>query len=91
MWITWRIIFFIKYSGYYIELLTLATIKVLAISKSKILKYENGGNVPVVVLIHCNIVNNDSQRDSRVLDTFVSNKSFCHLLGIFPKNYEIFI
>ena len=63
--------------------------KLLSISKSKITKYENGGNEPEVALIHCNTVNNDSQRDLRVLDTFVPNKSFCHLLNIFPKNYEI--
>ena len=40
-----------------------------------------GENVPPleiteVLLIHCNIVNNDYQQDSRVLYTFVSNKSF---------------
>ena len=37
--------------------------------KSKITKDENNGNVPQleiteVVLIHCNIVNNDYQQDS---------------------------
>ena len=29
-----------------------------------------------VVLVHCNMVNNDYQQDSRVLYTFVPNKSF---------------
>ena len=29
-----------------------------------------------VVLVHCNIVNNDYQQDSRVLYTFVSSKPF---------------
>ena len=29
-----------------------------------------------VVLVHCNIVNHDYQHDSRVLSTFVPNKSF---------------
>ena len=38
-----------------------------------------------VVLIHCNIVNNDYQQDSRVLYAFVSNKSFDQLLDISPK------
>ena len=37
------------------------------------------------VLIHCNIVNNDYQKDSRVWYTFVPNRSFGHLLHISPK------
>ena len=37
-----------------------------------------------VILVHCNIVNNDYQQDSIVLYTFVSNKSFGQLLDIFP-------
>ena len=35
-----------------------------------------------VVLIHCIIVNRDYQQDSRVLYTFVPNKSFGQLLDI---------
>ena len=40
-----------------------------------------------VVLIHCNIINNDYQQDSRVLYTFILNKKFGQLLNIFPKNF----
>ena len=40
-----------------------------------------------VVLVHCNIVNNEYQRDSRFLYTFVPNKSFGSLLEISPKNH----
>ena len=40
-----------------------------------------------VVLIHCNIVNNDYHQDSRVLYTVVPNKSFGQLLDISPKNF----
>ena len=40
-----------------------------------------------VVLVHCNIVTNDYQQDSRVLYTFVPNKLFGSLLEIFPKTY----
>ena len=40
-----------------------------------------------VVLIHSNIVNNDYQQDSRVLYTFVPNKSFGQLLDMSPKNF----
>ena len=81
-----RIKFKIK-AGYYLEHLTPETINVLGSTKSKINKDENGENVPYleiieVVLIHYNIVNNDCQQDSRVLYTFVSNKSFGQLLDI---------
>ena len=41
-----------------------------------------------VVLIHCNIVNKDYQQDSRVLYSFVSNKSFGQLLDISPNNLK---
>ena len=35
--------------------------------------------------MHCNIVNNDYQQNSRVLYTFALNKSFGQLLDISPK------
>ena len=55
--------------------------KLLGSTKNKITKDENGKNVPhleitEVVLVHCNIVNNDYQQDSSILYTFVLNKSF---------------
>ena len=40
-----------------------------------------------VVLIYCNIVNNDYQQDSRVLYMFVPNKPFGSLLEISPRNH----
>ena len=40
-----------------------------------------------VITIHCNILNNDYQQDSRVLYTFIANKSFGQLLDISPKNF----
>ena len=40
-----------------------------------------------VVLVHCNIVNNDYQQDSRVLYTFVRKKPFGSLLEISPSNH----
>ena len=39
-----------------------------------------------VVLVHCNIVNNDYQQDSKVLYTFFPNKPFSSLLEISPTN-----
>ena len=48
--------------------------ELLGSTKSNITKNKNGENVPQlditeVVLIHCNIVNNNYQQDSRVLYT----------------------
>lgn len=37
-----------------------------------------------VMLVHCNILINQYQRDSKVLCTFFPNKSFCHLQSISP-------
>ena len=60
-----RITFKIK-SGYYLELLTPETMKLLGSTESKITKDKNGENVPhlevvELVLVHCNLVNNDYQ------------------------------
>ena len=69
--------------------------KLLGSTKNKITKDENGENVPhleitEVVLIHCNIVNNDYQQNFRVLYTFIPNKSFGQLLDISPKKSIFF-
>ena len=82
--------------GHYLELLTPETMKLLESTKNKITKDESGKNVPhleitEVVLVHCNIVNKDYQQDSRVLYTFVPNKSFGQLLETSPKNFIFLI
>ena len=61
---------------------------------SKKAKDKNGENVPYLeitelVLIHCNVVDNSYQQNSRVLHTFVPNKSFRQLLDISPKHFII--
>ena len=66
--------------------------KLLGSTKSKITKYKSGDNVPYfeiteVVLVGCNIVNNNYQQNMRVLYTFVPNKSFGQLLDISTKNF----
>ena len=43
-----------------------------------------------VILIHCNIINNSYQQNSRVLYIFLPSKSFGQLLDISPK-YFIFL
>ena len=78
-------------AGYYLELLTPETMKLFGSTKSKITKDENGENVPYLeiseaVLTHCYVLNNSYQQNSRVLYTFVPNKSFGQLLGISPLN-----
>ena len=40
-----------------------------------------------VVLVRCNIFDNSYQQNSRLLYTFVPNKSFGELLGISRKNF----
>ena len=65
--------------------------KLLGRFKSKITENENGENVPnleitEVVLVHFNIVNNNYQRNSRVLYTFAPDKLFGQL-DISPKNF----
>ena len=66
--------------------------KLLVSTENKITKGKNGENAPLlenieVVLVHCDIVNNDYQQDSRVLYTFVPNKPFGSLLEISPTNH----
>ena len=39
-----------------------------------------------VVLVHCNIINNNYQQDSKVLYTFFPKKLFGQLLDISPKS-----
>ena len=60
-----RITFKVK-TGYYLELLSPETMKLLESTESKITKHRNSENVPhleitEVVFVHCNIVNNDYQ------------------------------
>ena len=83
-----RITFKIK-NGYYLELLTPETMQLLGSTESKITKDKNGENVPhleivELVLVHCNLANNDYLQDSRILYTFVPNKTFGSLLEISP-------
>ena len=89
-----RITFKIK-NGYYLEVLTPETMKLLGSTESKITKDENGENVPhletvELVLVHCNLADNDYQQDSRILYTFVPNKTFGSLLEISPTKSSFF-
>ena len=86
-----RITFKVK-GGYSLELSTPETMKLLGSTENEITNDKNGENVPnleitEVVLVHCNILNNDFQQDSRILYTFVPNKSFGSLLEVSPTNH----
>ena len=89
-----RITFKIK-SGYYLELLTPETMKLLGSAKSKITKNKNGENLPhlevvELILVHCNVFNSNYQQDSRILYTFLPNKRFGSLLEISSTN-QVFL
>ena len=69
--------------------------ELLGSTENKITKDKNGENVPhlestEVILVQCNIVNNNYQQDSRVLYTFIPDKSFASLLEISAKNSYLF-
>ena len=64
--------------------------KLLRSTKSKISRDKNSENLPhlqitEVVLVHCNITNNDYQQYSRVFYIYVSNRLFGQLLDISRK------
>ena len=59
--------------------------ELLGSAKNRTTRDNNRENVSYseiieIVLVHCNIVNNDYQQDTRVLHIFVPNKSFGQLL-----------
>ena len=69
--------------------------KLLGSAKSKITKDETGENFPhleitEVVLVQCNIVNNDYQRDSRVLHTLTYLFIYLFIFYIFDLIIYIF-
>ena len=86
-----RVTFKIR-DGYSLELLTPETMELLGSTKNEITKDKNGESLTLleiaeVVLVHCNIVNNEYQQDSLVLYTFVPNKPFGSVLEISPANH----
>ena len=82
-------------TGYKLELLSKEAMQLLGSSKKDIDKNKNGEIVPrleiveVVVLVHCNLVNNSYQQVSKVLFTFVPNKQFGQLITLTPHSLTI--
>ena len=88
-----RIVFKIK-TGYKLELLIKETMQILGSSKKDIDQNKNGEIVPrletaEVVLVHCNLLNNNYQQASKVLFTFVPNKQFGQLITITPHSLTV--
>ena len=70
---------------YYNEILSPKTVELLESAKNRTTRDKNYENVShseiiEIVLVHCNILNNDCQQDTRVLHIFAPNKSFSQLL-----------
>ena len=84
-----RIVFKIK-SGYKLELLSKETMRLLGSSTDTIDGDKNSELVPKLesvglVLVHCNLVNNSYQQASKVLFTFVLNKTNGQLITVSPE------
>ena len=84
-----RIVFKVK-TGCKLELLSPETMKLLGSTKD-IDHHKDGEDVPKlesveVILLHCNLVNNNYQQASKVLLTFVPNKQFWQLINIAPHS-----
>ena len=59
--------------------------KLLGSSKGKIIKNDNGDNVPnLEIIVHYKIFNNHYEQNLRVLYASTPNKSFGQLLHISP-------
>ena len=72
-------------------MLTPETMTLLENTKNDVDQDKNGEDVPKlesvdVVLVHCNLVNNNDQQASKVLFTFVPNKQFEQLINIAPHS-----
>ena len=83
-----RIVFKIK-TRYKLELSSPKTMKLLGSKNKHVDQDKNGEDGPKlesieVVLVHCNLVNNNYQQASKVLFTFVPNKKFAQLITIAP-------
>ena len=85
-----RIVFKIK-TDYKLQLLSPETMKLLGSTKKEVDQDKHGEDVPKlesveVVLVHCNLVNNNYQQASKVLFTFVPNKQVGQLINISPHS-----
>ena len=77
-----RLVFKVK-DGFKLELQTPKTAKVFGSTKKLIDKTENLENAPSlevvdVILVQCNLVDNDCQKTSEISSTFTPNESYAY-------------
>ena len=89
-----KIVFKLK-TDYKLELLSPETVKLLGSTKKDVHQDKDGENVPKVecievVLVHCNLVNDNYHQASKVLFTFVPNKQFGQFINISPHSLTMF-
>ena len=82
--------FKIKY-GYKLQLQAPETVKLFGSTKKLIDKIKNEEKVPSLevaelLLVQCNLVDNQYQQKSEVLYTFTRSKSYASLLNVEPSN-----
>ena len=88
-----RFVFKIK-TGYKLELLSPETTRSLGSAKEDVDQDKDGEDVPKlesveVVIVDCNLVNDNYQQASKVLFTFVPNKQFGQLITIAPHSLTL--
>ena len=88
--INYRLVFKIK-DGYKLELQTPKIMKLFGSTKKSIDKTKHREKVPSlevveVVLVQCNLVDNQYQQKSEVLYTFMPNKYYAYLLNVELSN-----
>ena len=79
---------------YKLELKTSEIMKLFGSTKKLIAKPNNGENAPIffevveVVLVQCNLIENQYQQKCEVSYIFMPNKSYDYLLNVEPSNLE---
>ena len=81
--------------GYNLESKTYETMKLFGSIEKLLSKTKKRENLPSleaaeVVLVQCNLVNNQYQQKSEVSYTFTSNKSYTYLLNVELSNLVFF-
>ena len=87
-----RIVFKIKI-GHKLEIFSTETMKLLGSTKKDVSQDKDGEEVPKlesieIVLVHCNLVNNNYQQASKLLFTFVPNKQFGQSVNRSPHSLQ---
>ena len=85
-----RLVFKIK-DRYKLELQTPETMELFGSTKKLIDKTKKAANIPSlevteVILVQCNLVDNQYQQKPEVLHTFTPNRSYAYLLNVEPSN-----